>query len=248
LSACGPLSLGYGSGRASREGIVERPKSKEKPQPLQREPLALERAQPSEPKSEVKTESDVDPNRSRAARSQTKSKGIQTGAERGTETIEGNPTLEKDPGKRDYPDPETKPKRIRTGSREKAEEPPIPETKPPPPDRARTPPPSKPSKNLGGFAPRIFGWFQSPQGPPRPQRPTQQIPARLPSGTQRHGSSVAVWALGCSSASRIVFLLARHERRTSSRLDGLGHAHRAGETLVVQYRLGELVCRFPRRV
>ncbi len=36
----------------------------------------------------------------------------------------------------------------------------------------------------GGEAPHIFGWFQSPQGPPRPQKPTHKIPARLPSGTQ----------------------------------------------------------------
>ena len=42
----------------------------------------------------------------------------------------------------------------------------------------------KASKNVGGEAPYIFGWVESPQGPPRPQTPTPKNPARLPSGTQ----------------------------------------------------------------
>ncbi len=41
-----------------------------------------------------------------------------------------------------------------------------------------------PSEISRGRWPHIFGWFQSPQGPARPQKPTQRIPARLPSGTQ----------------------------------------------------------------
>ncbi len=42
-------------------------------------------------------------------------------------------------------------------------------------------------QKCGGEAPYILGWFQSPQGPPRPQKPTQKHPARLPSGTQTFG-------------------------------------------------------------
>ncbi len=47
--------------------------------------------------------------------------------------------------------------------------------------------PGKAFENVGGEGPHIFEGFLGPPGPARPQKSTQQNPARLPSGTQKEG-------------------------------------------------------------
>ena len=55
----------------------------------------------------------------------------------------------------------------------------------------------KPSKEVGGFAPHLFGWFESPQGQPRPRK--RQIFSQIPLRTFSFGGRGCAGAAGAPS-------------------------------------------------
>ncbi len=69
--------------------------------------------------------------------------------------------------------------------------------------------PGKGFKNVGGEAPHIFEGFPVPPGPARPQKFSQQIPARLPSARLPSGTQLPAFQMffvGFSVCTRSVFL------------------------------------------